>query len=180
MYPVLIAAALSLAQAEAPPSPQLVERFIAALPERQNPIGQVDPAELARFAQLNPGREGDIHPILEAHARCTAPVREASTNLMLRLVAARLGTTSVEALIRFYEGPDLLRFGALAAKTDRSAEENAELERLQRAYPLEALMEAMQTAGMDAFNDDSFFNAMDACDRTRDGALAGARLRSEG
>ena len=181
MSPLLmsLAALLSLSQ-PAPPSPELVDRFIAALPERQRPLGAVDPAELARFAQLNPGREGDIRPILESHARCTAPIREASTQRMLRLVAGRLGTSNIEALVRFYEGPDLARFGALAEKADKSAEENAEFERLQRAYPLEALMEAMRTTGMDAFDDESFFHEMDACDRSRDEALSSARLRSEG
>ena len=179
MNSILIAAALTFSQAEAPPSPELVERFIAALPQPRRPLDAIDSEELARLAQRNPGREGDIRPILEAHARCTAPVRQSSTERVFQGVAARLGTANVEALIRFYSGPDLARFGALAEKTDKSTEENAELERLLAAYPMQAMMDAMQSSGMAIFDDDAFMSAMDACDRARVAELSRANLRSE-
>jgi hypothetical protein len=177
---VSLAALLSLAQAEDPPSPDLVERFIAALPEPRRPLNEVDPAALARLTELNPGREADLRAILQTHAGCTAPLMSASTARMIRHVAATLGSANVEALIRFYRGPDLARFGALAEKADKSPEETAELERLQRAYPFEAFMEAMQGATGTLFEDGGFFEAMNACDHQRAEALARANLRSEG
>lgn len=173
------AALLSVVQADAPPSPELVERFIAVLPDRQRPLDEVDPAALDRLGQLNPGRETDLRPILQAHAGCTAPLIRASTDRMLRFVAARLGSANVEALIRFYQGPDLARFGALAEKADKNAQESAEFQRLLSAYPMQAFMEAMQAATASMFDDGAFFEDMNACDRARSEALARASLRAE-
>lgn len=172
------AALLSAAQADAPPSPELVQRFIAALPPRQRPLNEIDPADLGRLVRINPGRESDLRPILQAHANCIAPPSEASTDRMLRDVASRLGTANVEAMIRFYQGPDLARFGALAEKTHKDAAETAEFERLLGAYPVEAFMEAMQTANATAIFDETFFEAINACDRARAQALTRAGLRA--
>ncbi|MFN3724868.1 MAG: hypothetical protein ACK4SZ_01050 [Allosphingosinicella sp.] len=175
-----LAALLSVAQADAPPPPELVERFIAALPQPQRRLDEVDSATLDRLKALNPGRENDLRPILQAHAFCTAPLMRGSTDRMLHQVAARLGAANLEALIRFYEGSDLARFGTLAEKTDRTAEESAEFERLMSAYPVEAFMEAMQASAASAlFDDESFFVAMNACDRQQSEALARANLRSQ-
>ncbi|HEY0324609.1 MAG TPA: hypothetical protein VGC46_01350 [Allosphingosinicella sp.] len=175
-----ITALLSLAQAEAPPSPDLVERFIAALPEPRRPLNEVDPAALARLVELNPGREAHLRAILQAHAGCTAPLMRGSTDRMLHHVAGRLGAANLEALIRFYQGPDLARFGTLAEKRDKTTEETAEFERLMRDYPMEAFMDAMQSATASAmFDDESFFVAMNACDRQQSEALARFNLRSE-
>ena len=181
MSPVLIslAALLSTTQAEAPPSPELVDRFIAALPDRQRPMDEIDPAALERLVQLNPGREVDLRPILQAHASCIAPLTQASTDRMLRHVAARLGVANIEALIRFYQGPDLARFGALAEKTDKDAAESAEFERLIRAYPVEAFMDAMHAEGARVFQDESYFSAWAVCDARQTEALSRANLRSE-
>jgi hypothetical protein len=174
-----LAALLSLTQAEVPPTPELIDRFIAAVPEGRQPLEEVDFDEFDRLVQLNPGREGKIRAILQAHALCTAPARRASIERMLRQTATALGTANVEAMIRFYQGPDMTRFGALAVNTDKNAEENAEFERLLSTYPVEAFEEAIQTAGMEAFIDEGFFSAMEACDRPKAEALARANLRSE-
>ena len=174
-----LTALLSVAQADAPPSPDLVDRFIAAVPDRQRPLDEVDPAALDQLAQLNPGREADLRPILQAHAGCTAPLMRASTDGMLRFVAARLGSANVEALIRFYQGPDLARFGALAEKADKNAQESAEFERLLSAYPVQPFMEAMQAATGTLFDNTGLFEALNACDLARSEALARASLRSE-
>lgn len=181
MSPLLtsLAALLSLAQAETPPSPELVDRFIASLPESRRPVEEVDSAELGRLVALNPGREADIRPILRSHSGCTGPVKRASADRAMRQVAVALGTTNLETMIRFYEGPDLARFAALAEKAERTAEETAEFERLQGAYPVEAFMEAMRGATMSVFDDESFFAGLDACDRQRNEALSRANLRSE-
>ena len=181
MSPLLmsLAALLSVTQAEAPPSPELVDRFIASLPDRQRVMDEIDPAEMERFARLNPGRESDLRPILQAHATCLLPSTQASTDRMLRQVAARLGVANVEALIRFYQGPDLARFGALAEKTDKNPAESAEFERLIGDYPVEAFMEAVHAEGARLFQEESFFTAWAACDARRTEALARANLRSE-
>ena len=173
-----LAALLSVAQADAPPSPELVDRFIAALPDRQRPLDEIDPADLDRLVQLNPGREADLRPILQAHVGCTAPLMSASTDRMLHQVAGHLGTANVEALIRLYQGPDLARFGMLAEKADKNPQESAEFERLMTVYPVQAFMEAMQAASTSAFLDEPFFEALNACDRARAEALARAGLRA--
>jgi hypothetical protein len=173
-----LAALLSIAQADAPPPPELVERFIAALPEPQRRPDEIEPADLDRLVQLNPGREADLRPILQAHVGCTAPLMSASTNRMLHQVAAQLGTANIEAMIRLYQGPDLARFGALAQKADKNPQETAELERLMRVYPVQAFLEAMQAASTSAFFDEAFFEAINACDRARAEALARANLRA--
>jgi len=180
MSPLLMSlvALLSLDQ-PAPPSPELVDRFIASLPDRQRTAEAIDSEALSRLVALNPGREADIRPILRAHSGCTEPLKRSSGERIFRQVAAILGTARVEAMIRFYEGPDLGRFGTLAEKADRTPEESDELQRLERAYPMEALMTAMQEASFSLFDDGSFFEAMDACDRQRNEAFARANLRSE-
>lgn len=175
-----LAALLSVAQADAPPSPELVDRFIAVLPDRQRPLDEVDPADLERLVHLNPGREAAVRPILQGHVGCTAPLMRASTDRMLHQVATHLGAANVEALIRFYQGPDLARFGILAEKADKSPEESAEFERLLRTYPMQAFMDAMQAASTSAFFDEAFFEALNACDRARTEALARANLRAGG
>ncbi|WP_166041453.1 hypothetical protein [Sphingosinicella sp. YJ22] len=174
-----LAALLSVAQAEAPPSAELVDRFIAALPERDSQPGDIDFAELERLVQLNPGREGDIRPILRAHSLCVDPAKRASTDRLLRQLAATLGTTKVEAMIRFYQGPDLARFEFLARKTDKTPEESAEFEALQRTYPLDAFMEAMMAVGARVLDDGELVSAVEACGRPRDEALRRASLRAE-
>lgn len=181
MFPLLtsLAALLSMNQADAPPAPELVERLIAALPEPQRRLDEVDPAALDRLVQLNPGREADLRAILQTHVRCTAPLMRASTDRMLHQVATHLGAANVEALIRFYQGPDLARFATLAEKADKSPEEAAEFDRLLRAYPMEAFREAMQAASARLFEDEAFFVAMNACDSQQSEALARANLRSE-
>ncbi len=173
-----LAALLSATQADAPPSPELVQRFIAALPPRQRPLNEIDPDDLGRLLRLNPGGEADLRQILQAHANCIAPPSDASTDRMLRDVATRLGTANVEALVRLYQGPDLVRLGRLAGKADRDSAEAAEFERLLRAYPVEAFREAMQSASASAIFDETLFEAIHACDRARADALARAGLRA--
>jgi len=176
---LVVAASLALAQAEVPPSPELIDRFIAVLPEPSPNPDALDAAELDRLTRLNPGRDSEIRPILEAHARCAGPPTRAAANRAMRRVAGFLGTGNVEAMIRFYQGPDFALFGRLAEKTERTPQESAEFERLTRTYPVEAFAQAMQRAVTGLFEDEALIASFAACDTPKAEALRRANLRSE-
>lgn len=131
-----------VAPAEATASESQIDRFMAVLPdaERLNGTDAADAEELARLVRLNPGRETDIRPVLDAFAACSTPHNLAMSREGLRFAARRLGSAKLERLIRFYEGEDFQRFQALMARLSAGATpgpaEEAELNGFMAAYPL--------------------------------------------
>ena len=182
MLPILAAlllAATDPVPAEAP-SPALVDRFMAAIPDAQR-LTQVDrtadPAELARLSRLNPGKAEAIRPVLEAYAACSSPINNAISELGLRFAARQLGRAKLEQLIRFYEGEDFRRLAVLAPRMEAgqtlAAAEQAELDRILAAYPL-AEFNAVLTAGMPEFfaAQTDRIAALDRCTEDKSAALA--------
>ena len=182
MIPIL-AALLLVATDPAPvgaPSPALVDRFMAALPDAHR-LSEVDrtadPAELARLSRLNPGKADAIRPVLEAYAACASPINNAISESGLRFAAQQLGSAKLEQLIRFYEGEDVRRVVALTAQMGPGGTlppaEQAELERILAAYPL-AEFNALLTGGMPEFfaAQTDRIAALDRCTEAKEAALA--------
>jgi hypothetical protein len=149
----LLIAATDPAPAEAsaaPPSEALIDRFMAVIPEAQS-LREVnrtaDPAQLARLARINPGKEDVIRPVLEAYSACASPINNAMTLSGLRFAAQRLGSTRLEQLIRFYQSEDLGRLGALVPRLQAGETlppaDQTELERILAAYPVMELHRVM-------------------------------------
>ena len=182
MLPILVAllvAATEPVPAEAP-SPALVERFMAAIPDAQRLSqvdGTADPAELARLSRLNPGKAEAIRPVLEAYAACSSPINNAISEAGLRFAAQQLGRAKLEQLIRFYEGEDFRRLAALTPRLEAgqtpTAADQAELERILAAYPL-AEFNTILTVGMPEFfaSQTDRIAALDRCTEAKDAALA--------
>src|SRR5687767_6744501 len=80
--------------AVAPASDALVDRFMAVIPDAAS-LDRIDrtadPIELDRLHALNPGRLDEIRRVLEEHAGCISPIRNAQTRNMLRSVVRQLG-----------------------------------------------------------------------------------------
>ena len=194
MKPFAIAAAALLAlqappaSAQAPeaaPSDALIERFIAALPDR-DAIGaageEIDAIELGRLAALNPGKEAQVREVLKANLACTAPAITAGSLRMLRTVARNLGEARLRKLVSFYEGPDYAAFGALAARIEGkpapSAEDNAAMARFMGTYPLQAFHEQLSRSEEIIAADPGFMSAATTCVAEQMEALEAAGLKS--
>lgn len=142
---LVIAATAAPAQAPtAGGSEELVEKFIAVLPDSRR-LHLIDrtpnPALLEPFSRLNPGREEEIRTVLSDAQACISEARNAATLDFLRNVARSLGDEKLRRVIAFYTGPDLARIELLLRRSGRrealSPEEAAELERLKLHYALD-------------------------------------------
>jgi hypothetical protein len=156
--------------ADSAPSQALVDRFIAAIPDRaaiETAGGEIDPGELSRLAALNPGKEAKVRAILQANLACTNPEIVAGSLRMLRTVARNLGGDKVQKLVSFYEGPDYAAFSALAArmegKAKPSAEDSAAMARLMGAYPLQDFHAQLSRAEEIIAADQQFMTAAMKC-----------------
>lgn len=195
MKPLAIAALLALlalpsqpglAQApEAAPSEALIDRFLAAIPDRDEidaAGGEIDPGELSRLAALNPGKEARVRAILQSNLACTGPATTAGSLRMLRTIARNLGNARLQKLVSFYEGPDYAAFGALAArmegKATPSAEDSAAMAKLMGTYPLQAFHEQLSRAGEIVAADPGFMSAAMKCASEQVEALEAAGLKS--
>lgn len=171
---------------EAAPSEALIDRFIAALPDRGDTFSaekqEIDPAELARLAALNPGKEAKVRSILVSNLACTAPEVEAGSLRMLRTVARNLGAARVEKLVSFYAGPDYAALGALAArmqgKAKPSAEDSAAMAKLMGTYPLQAFHQQLDRAGEIMAADPGFMTGAMKCAAEQVDALTAAGLKA--
>ncbi|HEU0097744.1 MAG TPA: hypothetical protein VFQ67_03120 [Allosphingosinicella sp.] len=187
-----IAAALLALQpqpgsSQAPPAPSdaLVERFIAALPDRDEiakAAGEIDQAELSRLAGLNPGKESRVRAVLQSNLACSGPATVAGSLRMLRTIARNLGSATVQKLTSFYEGPDYAAFAALAARMEGeakpSAADSAALEKMMAAYPLEAFREQLSRAEEIFAADEAFMEAAVKCATEQLEALEAAGLKA--
>jgi hypothetical protein len=186
----IAAAALLLSQpasAQAPqaaPSAALVDQFIAALPDRDeiSAPGEIDPAELARLAALNPGKEAQVRTVLKANLACTGPATTAGSRRMLATIARNLGESKVRKLIAFYGGPAYAAFGALAARMGAvekpSAEDSAAMAKLMGTYPLQAFHEQLSRAEEIISADPGFMSDAMECASQQVEALEAAGLKS--
>jgi hypothetical protein len=190
----LLAAAAFLAlqaqplPAQAPPaapSEALVERFIAAIPDRaefDKPPTEIDQAELSGLLALNPGKEAQLRSILKANLACTGPAVVAGSHRMLRTVARELGEEKLKRLVSFYEGSDYTAFKALALRMEGaakpSAEDSAAMARLMGAYPLQAFIDRMGRAPEIIAADEGFMTAATKCVSKQMEALEAAGLKS--
>ena len=190
-FAILLALSLAAGQPAAAverPSPELVERFLAALPDagRLDRVERsADPAELERLTRLNPGREDDIRPVLEAHAACASPFQNAIARAALRRAAERLERADLERMLQFYHSEDLGRLDALGARLGAGetlgAADQAELDRIVAAYPVMAFAEAMQremSAVVVAHAGP--MEAISRCDGEKQAALQGLGVDTEG
>lgn len=180
--PALILLLAAIAAAPPPPVDEArFQHFLKVLPDsKDRPGAGADPAEVARVAARNPGRQKEIEAILAADASCTAPAREAAMLRMARATADRLGPERLDRMIAFYEGPDFARFAALGpdrpADKPLSAAEKAELDRLTAAYPLREFAEAMQASGDGLFTDPGIGGVFAKCADARMAAFQRAKL----
>jgi hypothetical protein len=177
--------ALQAQAAEAAPSDSLVERFLAVLPDRDEISAlstEIDSGELAGLVALNPGKEAQIRPILQANLACTGPAISAGTLRMLRKVAQGLGEARLQRLVRFYEGPDYAAFRSLAGRMEGNAaprpEDEAAMAKLMEAYPLKAFYEEMSHAEEIFAADQGFMSAAMKCASEQMAALEAAGLKS--
>ncbi|MET1110255.1 MAG: hypothetical protein ABWX67_01880 [Allosphingosinicella sp.] len=194
MKPLAIAAALLLAlqappvlaqAAPAAPSDALVERFLAAIPDRDEiaaVASQIDAGELSRLVALNPGKEAKVRSILQSNLACTGPAVTEGTLRMLRTVARDLGAERLQKIISFYEGPDYAAFAALAPRMQNnpapSAADKAALAKLMAAYPLQAFLEQMNRAAEIVAADPAFVAAGRKCATEQMEALEAAGLKA--
>lgn len=175
-----------LAQATAAaPSEALVERFLGAIPDRDEIAAvarEIDAGELSRLVALNPGKEAKVRSILQSNLACTGPAVTEGTLRMLRTVARDLGTERLQKLISFYEGPDYAAFAALAPRMQNnpapSAADKAALAKLMAAYPLQAFLERMNRAVEIIAADPAFVAAGRKCATEQMEALEAAELKA--
>jgi hypothetical protein len=197
MKPLVIAALLALqaqpalAQpaaapaAQAAPGEALIDRFIAAIPDRDQidaVATEIDPGELAALAALNPGKEAQIRSILQANLACTGPAIAAGSLRMLRTIARNLGEEKLKRLIAFYEGPDYAAFAALAARMEGkdkpSAEDSAAMAKMMGAYPLQAFHAQLNGAADIIGADQGFMKDAMRCATEQVAALDKAGLKA--
>lgn len=193
LLPIVAAALLALhappAPAPAPeaaPSEALIDRFLAVLPDRDQISAvdtEIDAAELTRLVALNPGKEAQIRPILQANLACTAPAISAGSLRMLRTVGRNLGAEKLQKLVSFYEGPDYAAFQAVAARmeggADPSAQDKAALAKYMETYPLQAFLDQMNRAGEIIAADQGFMSAAMKCASEQVEALTAAGLKAD-
>lgn len=178
----LLALAAAPPSAPAPVDEARFQRFMEVLPETSSPAAPAaNPAELAELAKLNPGRERDIAAVLEADARCTAPVSRGAVLRMAHIVADRLGPEKLDRMIAFYQSPDFKTIDRLAPRAAAgpalSDAEKAEMERIRAAYPLDAFAAAMQASANSIWEDPETAAGLAKCADSREAAFQRAKLR---
>jgi len=197
MKPLAVAAATLLAlqaysasaqpgpAAQAAPSEALIDRFIAVLPDRDQIDAvdtEIDPEELEALVALNPGKEAQLRPILQANVACTAPAITAGSLRMLRTVARNLGEAKVKKLVSFYGGPDYAAFAALAARMEGKdkpgAEDSAAMAKMMATYPLQAFHEQLSQAEEIIGADAGFMKDAMRCASEQMAALEAAGLKA--
>lgn len=171
--------------ASAAPTEALIDRFLAVLPDRDQMTAvstEIDAEELARLAALNPGKEAQLRPILQADLACTEPAVIAGTTRALRTVARDLGAEKLQKLVAFYEGPAYSELAALVARMEGAAEpseaDGAALAKLMEAYPVEAFAERMNRVQDILVADSGFMSATMACAEKQVEALTAAGLKA--
>lgn len=164
----------------------LVDRFIAALPrEAERTTADVlGKQQIAMLEALNPGREAELHKILDRLVACQRPAIHAATIRVVRKLAASLGEERLAKLTLFYE-KEQVPFGRLASALDRgetlSAPDRAEFERMLATYPLQDWLDAMSRAHEFAMTEDQdVFDAITKCSLQKDRDMADAGLRLGG
>jgi hypothetical protein len=181
--PGLLLLLAAITAASPPPLDEaLFQHFLKVLPDaKEPPRTGADPAEVARLATLNRGRERDVETLLAADAACTAPVRQAAVLRMARATADRLGREKVDRMIAFYEGPGFVRWQELASAVRADAApspgERAEMARLTAAYPLQDFADALQAGSQVLFTDGGLGAAFSKCADARVAAFAKAGLK---
>ena len=161
----------------------LIERFMAALPRSQQALDSTSETNaelLALFTGLNPGRDAEVRPLVESYARCAAPALREGTLRMFGALARDLGRDKVEALIRFYSGPDFTAFARVAPAAQAGTlapADAAELARLLGAYPLADFHAAMRRAGSALESDEAFTAGITRCATELRTAMQSRRLR---
>jgi hypothetical protein len=171
--------------AQAAPSEALIDRFIAAIPDREEIQARstdIDSGELKALVALNPGKEAQVRAILQANLACSGEAVTAGTLRMLRTVARDLGEARLKRLIAFYEGPDFAAFSALGTRMEGnpnpSAEDKAAMTKLMEAYPLQAYIDGMGRAPEIIAADEGFMSAAVKCASEQMAALEAAGLKS--
>ncbi|HEX8642615.1 MAG TPA: hypothetical protein VF702_01735 [Allosphingosinicella sp.] len=169
--------------APAPISEALVERLIAAYPDRpRHAVRTADPALLERIEAANPGRRDSIREILIEDRRCTAPIYRAGNAALFREIAQVLGPDKVERLIRFYEGPAYRRYRQLVARNGRgiaTAPERSELARIVGDYQVSAFYEAFEAVAPRVRRELEASEGLVRCASALRASLEGAGLRAD-
>jgi hypothetical protein len=183
MLPLLLAVMILQPAAPPPaePSPALVDRFIAAIPEAQR-LGldgrSNDEAEARMLITINPARAAEIRRIADTHAACAAPLLARTTENGLRWLALRLGDGPLTRIIQFHESGDALFLGELEERSRGgeapNATDQARVERIFAEYPLRDYFEAIEAS---YGREDPLAAELIGCDIARDDALTQLGLR---
>ena len=174
--------ASATAQAPAPPSETTIAEFLAAIPPSAPVSRMADPEQLARLSALNPGKAGEIEPILTAYQGCIVPVIEANASEMIRTVAMSMGEQKLRRLSQFYKSPEFPLFASLANKHESgqalSAAETARLNRFLTEYPVGEFAQKLLEAGNAAASNQALITKFTKCSLDKKTALirAGVRL----
>ena len=167
----------------APIGDVLMDRLVAALPDRQTAqVPPVEPEEVARLEALNPGQVDAVRAVLEENQRCRGSEIEAATLRVLRVIADRLGAAKVERLIQFYQSEDARTLRTLGDRAHGgealSGEENAQMMRILAAHPeVVEFAQATQNSGELFMNDRIFVAGATRCAQDRRNALRQRGLR---
>jgi hypothetical protein len=169
----------------APVSDALLDEFIAAMPHQEEFAASTepDPAEVARFAALNPGREVQVRTILAADARCLAPVVEASTRRTFRTIGRRLGPDKLRQLIAAYRSEGFRTFDAVGTLKEKGTPVPEAQERVAQAFVaatpvLTDFATAVQASGDLALEDQEMLRGAKRCGAIRSAAIARAKLKT--
>lgn len=171
----------AIAQSPAPPSEAAIAEFLAALPPSAPVSRAADADQLARLSALNPGKAGEIEPILTDYQACIVPVIETNAIEMIRSVAISMGEQKLRRLSQFYKSPEFPLFTTLADKHSSgqtlSGAEAARLNRFASEYPLEELMQKLQEANNAAASNQALITKFTKCSLDKKTALVRAGVR---
>jgi len=184
-----LAALLLIAAAQpspaAPVSEALLDEFIAAMPHQEEfkASTEPDPAEVAQFATLNPGREAEVRTILAANARCMAPVVEASTRRTFRTIGRRLGPDKLRQLIAAYRSEGFRTFDAMETLKEKGTPVPEAQERAAEAFiaatpVLTDFATAVQASEAIAMEDQEMLRDAKRCGAIQSAAIASAKLKT--
>ncbi len=173
--------AIGTAQPPPPPSDAAIAEFMASMPPSPAASRAADPEQLAHLSALNPGKAGEIEPILAAYQSCIVTIVEDRNRALFRTIAINMGERKVRLLTELYKSPDLALFTTLADKHESgqalTGAETARLNRFLTDYPVAEFGQKLLEAGNAAASDQGLITQFTKCSLDKKTALVRAGIR---
>ena len=184
---MIVVASLYLLLSAAEPAQErsiTIEAYIASLQtgEKETVRRPVDEREASRLKEINPEKTQNIEVAFAAFDQCRRAAKDRFNGQLALEVAKRLSNSELVKLTQYNRNGDYEKYIVLSDKEmedSLSTQEQLELKRISKSYPIDKLTKLIIEVGMSVFGSAEATASFSSCDQVRSRNLSqnGIRLQ---